>query len=87
MTIRKLAKKLWSNDIVKLPSNVAKTKVYVYPQLTKFFNEILKIAKSACAQGTLHSYHLSKDGVIVKRTSESTGQIVSSKEQLENYIK
>ncbi|XP_055305961.1 uncharacterized protein LOC129570399 isoform X2 [Sitodiplosis mosellana] len=86
-TVRKLAKDLWSNDVVKLPPKVVKTKVYVYSQLTEFFNKILEIAKSACAQGALHSYQLTKDGVIVKRTPESIGQIVLSKKQLEDYIR
>lgn len=86
-TVRRIAKGIWSSDLVKLPPNVPKTQVFVYPQLTEFFSDIIKVAESARAQGTLHSYQLSKDGVIVKRTSGSTGKIVLSKEQLENFIK
>lgn len=88
MKVRKcaIAKDLWSHELIDLPPGVRNLKVHFRSQLTPFYENIQKMAKAARAKGALHSYQLCKDGFFVKRTQNSTGRMVLSKEQLQIYI-
>lgn len=81
-----IEKEVWLHDLVKIPPNMKNVRILVNSQITPFYTDIQKMAKSARKNGLLDSYQLWKEGFFVKRKPDSKGRIVLSKDQLQNYI-
>ncbi|XP_055306352.1 uncharacterized protein LOC129570678 [Sitodiplosis mosellana] len=80
-------KPLWSSDLIHLPVEVPRKRVFVNIHTTKFYGRMAKIAKNAMRNNTLHIFWITRYGFLVKRTKNSQDKIVLSPDELVDYIK
>ncbi|XP_031636729.1 uncharacterized protein LOC116349451 [Contarinia nasturtii] len=77
---------IWSDDIIKLPTNEKPTKIYVNLHTTRFYGKMISIAREARKNKSICSYNLCKRGLVVKRTEKSKERVILSTNELMDYI-
>ncbi|XP_055301600.1 uncharacterized protein LOC129568082 isoform X1 [Sitodiplosis mosellana] len=78
---------VWSNELFKLTGSQKPWKVYINDQMTHFYAKMWFAAMDLKQKRHLHSYKLTKDGFVVKRTSRDDERVILSEEQLREYIR
>lgn len=79
-------KRLWSSDIMKLPSGMKRQSVFINHSTTSYYLEMDIVGRKAVADGSIYSCELSTRGLVVKRNSRSREEIILSLERLNDFI-
>ena len=77
---------VWSNELFELPGNQKPWKVHIGHQMTQFYLNMWFFAMDLKKRKLLHSFKLTKDGLVVKRTPEDDERIVLSEDQLHEHV-
>lgn len=74
------------SNLMKLPSNIQSSDIFVNHQTTKFYLEMDVMGRKAVADGKIYEYNITANGFMVKRTKDSHERIILSLRELKDYI-
>lgn len=77
---------IFSGDVFQLPPDHWNKQMKVISHTTRYYFEMLAIAKEARADRKIFNYELSKQGLHIKRSPTSDDRIFISKTELYNFI-
>lgn len=86
--IRKAAQKfgVFSGELFELNSDQWSKRIKILSHTTRYYTDMLMIAKEARAERAIHHYDLTKRGLHIKRSPTSDDRIFISKTELRKYI-
>lgn len=77
---------LWSDDVVRSPSGIMRSRIYINDQMTYFYKVMWEIGRAARKQNLIHTSWITDHGFMVKRTKFSKKQRFLSAQQLSRFI-
>lgn len=86
--IRTTSQKLgvFSGELFELNSDQWNKRIKILSHTTRYYTDMLTIAKEARSDRVIYHYDLTKRGLLIKRSASSNDRIFLSKTELRNYI-
>lgn len=80
------AKYLWSDEVMRLPSGMMRSRIYINDQMTHFYKQMWEIGRMARKKGLIFTSWITDRGFMTKRTSTSQKRYFLSPQHLNRYI-
>lgn len=80
------AKYLWSDEVMRLPSGMMRSRIYINDQMTYFYKQMWEIGRMARKNGLIFTSWITDRGFMTKRTSTSQKRYFLSPQHLNRYV-
>lgn len=80
------ARYLWTDDLIRLPSGMVRSRIYINDQMTHFYKQMWEIGRQARKSRLIYTSWISDRGFMVKRTAASKKRYFLSVIELNRYI-
>lgn len=80
------AKYLWTDDLIRLPAGMVRSRIYINDQMTHFYKQMWEIGRQARKNHLIYTSWISDHGFMVKRTAASKKRYFLSAVELNRFI-
>lgn len=80
------ARYLWTDDLIRLPSGMVRSRIYINDQMTHFYKQMWEIGRQARKSRLIYTSWISDRGFMVKRTAASKKRYFLSAIELNRFI-
>lgn len=80
------ARYLWTDDLMRLPTGMVRSRIYINDQMTHFYKQMWEIGRQARKGRLIYTSWISDRGFMVKRTAASKKRYFLSATELNRFI-
>lgn len=80
------ARYLWTDDLMRLPAGMVRSRIYINDQMTHFYKQMWEIGRQARKSRLIYTSWISDRGFMVKRTAASKKRYFLSATELNRFI-
>lgn len=80
------ARYLWTDDLIRLPAGMVRSRIYINDQMTHFYKQMWEIGRQARKSRLIYTSWISDRGFMVKRTPASKKRYFLSAAELNRFI-
>lgn len=80
------ARYLWTDDLMRLPAGMVRSRIYINDQMTHFYKQMWEIGRQARKGRLIYTSWISDRGFMVKRTAASKKRYFLSAIELNRFI-
>lgn len=77
---------LWSDEVMRLPSGMMRSRIYINDQMTYFYKQMWEIGRDARKKNIIYTSWITDRGFMIKRTLDSKKRYFLSAHDLNQYI-